>query len=64
MSFGGEVMEKKYAVDLLKKIAHGGDYNPDQWRNYDGIVDEDIRLMDEAGCNLMSVGIFSWTMMH
>lgn len=55
-------MEKRYAVDSFTKMAHGGDYNPDQWKNYEGIVDEDIRLMDEAGCNVMSVGIFSWTM--
>jgi beta-galactosidase len=40
---------------------HGGDYNPDQWIDwYPGIVAEDIRLMDLAGCNTFSVGIFSW----
>lgn len=41
-------------------MGHGGDYNPDQWRHIPGILDEDIRLMKESGCNLMSVGIFSW----
>jgi len=40
---------------------HGGDYNPDQWIDrYPGIVDEDIRLMNEAGCDFFSVGIFAW----
>lgn len=37
---------------------HGGDYNPDQWSPE--IWDEDMRLMREAHCNAMSVGIFSW----
>jgi beta-galactosidase len=40
---------------------HGGDYNPDQWVSYPGVVDEDIRLMKLAGCNTFSVGIFAWT---
>jgi beta-galactosidase len=42
-------------------FAHGGDYNPDQWLDrYPDILDQDIRLMDEAGCDTFSVGIFSW----
>ncbi len=44
----------------LPVFGHGGDYNPDQWRHIPGILDEDIRLMKLSGCNLMSVGIFSW----
>ncbi|MDO4356486.1 MAG: beta-galactosidase [Clostridia bacterium] len=44
----------------LSFFGHGGDYNPDQWRDTPGILDEDIRLLKKAGCNLMSVGIFSW----
>lgn len=44
----------------LPLLGHGGDYNPDQWRQMPGILEEDIRLMKLAGCNLMSVGIFSW----
>ena len=44
----------------LPFFGHGGDYNPDQWRHIPGTLDEDIRLMKLAGCNLMSVGIFSW----
>lgn len=42
-------------------MLHGGDYNPDQWLDYPGIIDEDIRLMPLAHCNVMSVNIFSWT---
>ena len=45
----------------LPFLGHGGDYNPDQWRDYPEILEEDIRLMRLAGCNLMSVGIFAWT---
>jgi beta-galactosidase len=42
-------------------IAHGGDYNPEQWMDtHPGILDEDIRLMRLAGCNTFSVGIFAW----
>lgn len=44
-----------------KHLLHGGDYNPDQWLDYPGIIDEDFRLMELSGCNTMSIGIFSWT---
>ena len=55
-------MEKVYALENFLHMAHGGDYNPDQWKEYEGIVDEDILLMDKAGCNVFSVGIFAWTL--
>ena len=45
----------------LPFIGHGGDYNPDQWRDRPDILKEDLRLMKLAGCNLMSVGIFAWS---
>ena len=45
----------------LPFLGHGGDYNPDQWRDCPQILKEDIRLMRLAGCNLMSVGIFAWS---
>lgn len=41
-----------------ERIWYGGDYNPDQWP--EAVWDEDVRLMGEAGVNLVSVGIFSW----
>ena len=41
-------------------ILHGGDYNPDQWKHTPDVWDEDMRLMELAGCNAMSIGIFSW----
>lgn len=42
----------------LDALAYGGDYNPDQWS--EDVWDEDIRLMLEAGVNLVSLPIFSW----
>ncbi|MBM7553879.1 beta-galactosidase [Thalassobacillus pellis] len=55
-------MTKKYppVSTNIPKILHGADYNPEQWEQYPGILEEDIRLMKLAKCNVMSVGIFSW----
>ena len=39
-------------------MAYGGDYNPEQWPEQ--IWQEDVRLMREAGVNLVSLGIFAW----
>lgn len=39
-------------------IAFGGDYNPEQWP--EPVWEEDVRLMREAGVNLVSLGIFAW----
>jgi beta-galactosidase len=43
-------------------IIYGGDYNPDQWTPE--TWPEDARLMQEAGVNLVSLGIFSWAKME
>ncbi|MCP3028582.1 beta-galactosidase [Halobacillus sp. A5] len=55
-------MKEKYNPVSAKipKMLHGADYNPEQWERYPGILEEDIRLMKQAKCNVMSVGIFSW----
>lgn len=45
----------------IKELCYGGDYNPEQWINYDGVWDEDIRLMKKAHINCVSLGIFSWS---
>lgn len=42
----------------FEHIAFGGDYNPEQWP--EEIWPEDVRLMREAGVNLVSLAIFSW----
>jgi beta-galactosidase len=46
----------------LDGIAYGGDYNPEQWP--EEVWSEDVRLMREAGVNLVSVGIFSWVLLE
>lgn len=43
-----------------KELLYGCDYNPEQWKRYPEILEEDIRLMKKAGCNEMSIGIFAW----
>lgn len=43
-------------------LAYGGDYNPEQWPV--ATREEDAALMNEAGVNLVSVGIFSWAMLE
>jgi beta-galactosidase len=44
----------------LPRLWHGGDYNPDQWLHDPAVLEEDVRLMLLAGCNVMSVAIFAW----
>ncbi|MBB2741676.1 UNVERIFIED_ORG: beta-galactosidase [Microbispora rosea subsp. rosea] len=45
-------------MDRLGGLAYGGDYNPEQWDP--GVWREDVRLMREAGVNLVSLGVFAW----
>ncbi len=42
----------------LGGLAYGGDYNPEQWPREVWL--DDVRLMREAGVNLVTVGVFSW----
>ncbi|WP_093802716.1 beta-galactosidase [Streptomyces sp. Wb2n-11] len=44
--------------DSAPRLAYGADYNPEQWPRE--VWEEDVRLMREAGVNIVSVGIFSW----
>jgi beta-galactosidase len=43
------------------QLLHGGDYNPDQWRRYPEVVERDQRLLDAAGCNVVTLGVFAWS---
>lgn len=43
-------------------IVYGGDYNPEQWP--EEVWAEDVRLMAEAGVNMVSVNIFSWALLE
>ncbi|CAM5655875.1 hypothetical protein SALBM311S_04859 [Streptomyces alboniger] len=44
--------------DFVPRLGYGADYNPEQWPR--DVWEEDVRLMREAGVNVVSVGIFSW----
>jgi len=39
-------------------IGFGGDYNPEQWP--EDVWRQDVRLMQQAGVNLVTVGVFAW----
>jgi len=47
-----------------KGLLHGADYNPEQWLKHPEVLAQDIELMKQAGCNVMSIGIFSWAMLE
>lgn len=49
-----------YDFERLPYMIHGGDYNPDQWSDYDKMINQDITLMKKVGMNCATVGIFSW----
>jgi beta-galactosidase len=44
--------------EIVSGLAFGGDYNPEQWPAH--VVDEDLELMQQAGVNLVTLGVFSW----
>lgn len=46
------------ANTLNPGLAYGADYNPEQWPRE--VWDEDVRLMRDAGVNIVSLAIFSW----
>jgi beta-galactosidase len=50
--------EPEAPVRLADGLAFGGDYNPEQWPRH--VWDEDVRLMREAGVNLVTLGVFAW----
>jgi beta-galactosidase len=47
-------------VKRFPHLIHGGDWNPDQWRHEPAVIEQDFALMEKAGCNTFSVGIFAW----
>lgn len=48
-------------LEQIKELLHGGDYNPDQWLDRPEILKEDLRLMKQAGVNVVTLGVFSWS---
>ena len=47
--------------DKAPVLLHGADYNPDQWLDNPEVLARDIEMMKQTRCNVMSVGIFSWS---
>ena len=43
----------------IPHIAYGADYNPEQWKLYPQIIENDMKFMPMAHCNVMTVGVFS-----
>ena len=43
-------------------MRYGADYNPEQWPRE--VWQDDVRLMAEAGVNIVSLGIFSWALLE
>ena len=52
---------KNHPCESFPHFIHGADYNPEQWMAQKQIWDEDMALMQQANCNEMTVGIFSWS---
>lgn len=57
-------MEKTPLFPRLNGLLHGGDYNPEQWLDRPDILEEDVRLMREAGVNSATLGVFSWSVLE
>ncbi|HTV10502.1 MAG TPA: beta-galactosidase [Acidimicrobiales bacterium] len=47
---------------MSERVHYGGDYNPEQWPRE--VWDEDVKLMREAGVDLVTVGVFSWAQLE
>ena len=46
------------------ELLHGGDYNPEQWLDRPDILKEDIRMMKKAKVNVVTLGVFSWSVLE
>lgn len=47
-----------------KALLHGADYNPEQWLERPDILKKDIEFMKKAKINVVSLGIFAWSMLE
>lgn len=54
----------KKVIRDYPRLLHGGDYNPEQWLDCPEVLEEDIRLMKEAGVNCVTLGVFSWAVLE
>lgn len=46
----------------MKKMAYGGDYNPEQWEST--VWNQDMKLMKQAQMNMATVNVFSWALLQ
>ncbi|GAA1642551.1 beta-galactosidase [Actinoplanes couchii] len=49
-------------AERMGGVVFGGDYNPEQWPRE--VWDDDVRLMKDAGVAMVTVGVFSWSMLE
>ncbi|HMB00529.1 MAG TPA: beta-galactosidase [Spirochaetota bacterium] len=56
--------KKQQKITEVNKIIHGCDYNPEHWLHEPEIIDRDFELMQRAGINSVSIGIFSWALLE
>ncbi len=54
-------MKKNGLFEKTQAVLHGGDYNPEQWLDRPDILKEDVYLMKQAGINVVTLGVFSWS---
>lgn len=54
-------MKRSVVLPGLPSFSHGADYNPEQWQAYPEVRLEDLRLMNLARLNTVSLGIFAWS---
>ena len=57
-------MNKQLLFPQFPHFLHGADYNPEQWMGDKSIWEADMALMRGAHCNVMTVGIFSWSFLE
>ena len=55
-------MSRDPVVPRVRGLLYGGDYNPEQWP--EEVWLDDARLMQEAGVNLVTLGVFSWALLE
>ena len=55
---------KDYINGKYPHLLHGGDYNPEQWADEPGALEQDMEFMRAAFCNEMTVGIFAWPLLE
>lgn len=46
----------------MNRIWYGGDYAPEQWSSE--VWDDDVRLMQQAGVTVVTVGVFAWALLE